>query len=88
MTHEENRSHPKCWTGDRYDHQCHTPSGHPLGTPLVPRLRRQPRPLLHPPPIHERAPMTPQPVTDPTNAALLLHAALARVRDEIERMKG
>ena len=35
--------------------------------------------------------MTPQPVTDPTNAALLLHAALARVhsitklRDEIER---
>ena len=24
--------------------------------------------------------MTPQPVTDPTNAALLLHAALARAR--------
>ena len=29
---------------------------------------------------HE-APMTPQPVTDPTNAALLLHAALARVHN-------
>ena len=25
--------------------------------------------------------MTPQPVTDPTNAALLLHAALARVHN-------
>ena len=23
----ENRSHPMCWTGDRYEHRCQTPSG-------------------------------------------------------------
>ena len=41
--------------------------------------------------------MTPQPVTDPTNAALLLHSmddvaklqdSITKLRDEIERMKG
>ncbi len=23
------RSHPKCWTGDHYEHICQVPSGHP-----------------------------------------------------------
>lgn len=39
------RSHPKCWTDDRYEHHCHQPSGrtciergcdNPAGTPWSP----------------------------------------------------
>ena len=40
----ENRSHPRCWTGTRYEHTCHQPSGRtcvegcgrPAGTPWGP----------------------------------------------------
>ena len=37
------RSHPNCWAGDHYDHECHQPSGRtcidcdqPAGTPWGP----------------------------------------------------
>ena len=40
----KNRSHPRCWTGTRYEHACHQPSGRmcvegcgrPAGTPWGP----------------------------------------------------
>lgn len=43
MTTDEGRSHPQCWTGERYEHVCLTPSGRaciecarPAGTPWGP----------------------------------------------------
>ncbi len=29
MTDPVERSHPRCWVGDHYEHTCHQPSGRP-----------------------------------------------------------